>query len=149
MAFSRVLVALAAAALMLVSAAAHEGHEGHSHDEAPASEALVILDDATFEEKVGGGGTWLVKFYAPWCGHCKRLAPTWDELATTLAAAGSAGHVAKVDCTVHRDICTKMEVRGYPTLLGFKDGKTSSGDAIKYGGGRDLAALTQWFTENA
>ena len=39
---------------------------------------------------------WFVKFYAPWCGHCQRLAPTWDELA-----AETAGklNVAKVDCT--------------------------------------------------
>ena len=85
---------------------------------------------------------------APWCGHCKRLAPTWDELATTLAAEGSSAHVGKVDCTVHQSVCQKYEVRGYPTLLGFKDGAISGGDAIKYPGGRDLTSLKSWVTQN-
>ena len=86
---------------------------------------------------------------APWCGHCKRLAPTWDQLATEVAAENSAAHVGKVDCTVHKSICERFEVRGYPTLLGFKDGATgSSTDAIKYPGGRDLASLKGWLTSN-
>jgi len=141
---------LACAAALLAVAAAHEGHD-HSHDEGAGgahSDALVVLGDADFDTKVGAGGTWLIKFYAPWCGHCKRLAPTWDQLATELAAEGSAAHVAKVDCTVHKSVCEKMEVRGYPTLLGFKDGAISAADAIKYPGGRDLASLKGWMAAN-
>jgi thiol-disulfide isomerase/thioredoxin len=48
-------------------------------------------------------GIWLVKFYAPWCGHCKRLAPTWEELATK--AKGSF-NVAKLDCTTEKGMTT-------------------------------------------
>ena len=55
------------------------------------------------------------------CGHCKRLAPTWDELASD---ASLGANIAKVDCTVEKDICTANGVRGYPTLLFFKDGAT-------------------------
>jgi thioredoxin domain-containing protein 5 len=66
-----------------------------------------------------------------------------------VAAENSAAHVGKVDCTVHKSICERFEVRGYPTLLGFKDGATgSSTDAIKYPGGRDLASLKGWLTSN-
>jgi thiol-disulfide isomerase/thioredoxin len=41
-------------------------------------------------------GDWLVKFYAPWCGHCKRLAPTWDELADNDDVKEAYVNVAKV-----------------------------------------------------
>jgi thiol-disulfide isomerase/thioredoxin len=75
---------------------------------------------------------------APWCGHCKRLAPTWDQLATEVADNKQA-HIGKVDCTVHKAVCEKMEVRGYPTLLGFKNGAISAADKIAYPGGRDIS----------
>jgi len=80
---------------------------------------VIILEDSNFNEKVQEGD-WLVKFYAPWCGHCKKLAPTWDELATK---AKGRYNVAKIDCTVHKEACNTEGVRGYPTLKFFSNGK--------------------------
>ena len=57
---------------------------------------------------------WFVKFYAPWCGHCKKLAPTWEEFAIKHS---SLVNVAEVDCTVHTRLCDDYEVRGYPTIM--------------------------------
>jgi protein disulfide-isomerase A1 len=56
--------------------------------------------------------------YAPWCGHCKALAPVWDELSVSLKGRVSVG---KVDCTVEKTICERFKVRGYPSLRFVKD----------------------------
>ena len=57
----------------------------------------------------------------------------WDELA----GAKTNAKIAKVDCTVHNPICKENEVKGFPTLLFFQDGKNLG----KHQGGRDLASL--------
>lgn len=54
--------------------------------------------------------THLSQYFAPWCGHCKRLAPTWAELAEAVKSNADI-QIAKVDCTTDRDICTDAEVR--------------------------------------
>jgi thioredoxin domain-containing protein 5 len=100
---------------------------------AAGSADLVILTDSTFSTKTATG-TWLVKFYAPWCGHCKRLAPTWDELAT---AAKGTFSVAKVDCTVETSSCS--DIRGYPTIKLFHNGEIHA-----YNGPRTIEAFTSF-----
>jgi len=59
-----------------------------------------------------------VEFYAPWCGHCKSLAPEYDTASITLQGQAS---LAKVDCTAHRDLCSKYEVQGFPTVKLFRN----------------------------
>ena len=81
---------------------------------------------------------WMVKFYAPWCGHCKKLAPTWDKLAK--AADGAFG-VGSMDCTTSQPICSQYKIKGYPTLKFIKDDKMYA-----YQGARSLEALTEFAT---
>lgn len=73
-------------------------------------------------------------------GHCKRLAPTWTELANKYKSNDKL-QVAKVDCTTNKDVCSKHGVRGYPTLIFFKDGD-STGE--KYQGGRTIDAFSDF-----
>lgn len=77
------------------------------------------------------------------CGHCQRLAPTWEELASVFKESKDV-HIIKVDCTENKDTCKKQGVRGYPTLLLFE-----TGEAIgKYEGARDLKNLMEFVKKN-
>jgi len=86
-----------------------------------------------------------VKFYAPWCGHCKALAPDWDTLADKYAASSSVA-IVSVDCTAdsNEDLCQEYGVQGYPTLKYYKDGNSASED---YNGGRSLDELESFVDE--
>lgn len=98
---------------------------------------VVVLTDATYADKVKEQDTlWFVKFYAPWCGHCKNMAPTWEQLGKALADEAGV-EVGSVDCTTSKATCTKAEIRSYPTLKVFWNGE----EVKKYQGARDLESL--------
>jgi thiol-disulfide isomerase/thioredoxin len=63
-------------------------------DDNAASSNVVNLTEESFDQV--RNGVWFIKFYAPWCGHCTRLAPLWEELATKYKNEDSAVHIAKV-----------------------------------------------------
>jgi len=104
------------------------------------------LTEANFKDEVGSGPHF-VMFFAPWCGHCKRLAPTWEKLAVQYAEAEPKEvTIAKVDCTEQTALCSAQDVTGYPTLKFFKDGFEKE-DGVKYRGNRDMAALEKFIAE--
>eukprot|EP00241_Pyramimonas_parkeae_P009931 CAMPEP_0114225032 /NCGR_PEP_ID=MMETSP0058-20121206/438_1 /TAXON_ID=36894 /ORGANISM="Pyramimonas parkeae, CCMP726" /LENGTH=135 /DNA_ID=CAMNT_0001335575 /DNA_START=164 /DNA_END=571 /DNA_ORIENTATION=- len=109
-----------------------------AHPATVEAKGVVALDDAGYAAAMSDGKTYFIKFYAPWCGHCKRLAPTWDQLGDKITNDKTV--IAKVDCTVSKDVCQKAGVTGYPTLKVFKGGKESN----TYKGGRELDALTSF-----
>lgn len=102
---------------------------------------VKVLTGNDFDSTISAGTTF-VKFYAPWCGHCKRLAPTWDQLAE-ITHSKTGITIAKVDCTVEKELCETHQVRGYPTLILFKDGSKKA----NYSGARDIESLLA-FLEN-
>jgi len=63
-------------------------------------------------------GMWLMQFYAPWCGHCKKLEPVWKHVSQSLVEFPV--RVGKVDCTRFTTVATEFNVRGFPTIMFLK-----------------------------
>ena len=87
----------------------------------------------------------LVEFFAPWCGHCKNLAPVYEELATSFASHGSKVSIANVDADEHKSLGKRFGVQGFPTLKWFSGKKGDEG--TDYNGGRDVESLTKFIQE--
>ncbi|KFD54294.1 hypothetical protein M513_04836 [Trichuris suis] len=99
----------------------------------PFTPTIVFdLDDRFLEAKENG--LWLVMLYAPWCGHCKRLLPTFDQVARALS--GSHVQVAKLDCTKYPSLANKLRVNGYPTIRLYRHG-----ELFEYTGERTKEAI--------
>jgi len=94
-----------------------------------ALSAAQVLDlgDSDFDSKLANIDTALVMFYAPWCGHCKRLKPEFKEAAKTLINNDPPVYLVQVDCTeAGKETCGRFGVSGYPTVKIFKSGALSS-----------------------
>lgn len=84
------------------------------------------LSDEDFDAVVNGRKHALIEFYAPWCGHCKRLTPVYKQLGEKVsgdAKLSSRVVIAKVDADKHRDLGQRFGVKGFPTILYFARGK--------------------------
>lgn len=89
--------------------------------EEPVKEGkLYVLTDRSFRGHIKKGDHFVMMF-APWCGHCAKLKPDWEKLAKTSAVKDTK--IGKVDCTANKMTCDKYEVKGYPTLLYFRNGE--------------------------
>ena len=104
-----------------------------------AHAADVVVLTAANEDAVTGAEFALVEFYAPWCGHCKKLAPEYAKAAATLKDTVT---VAKCDATQEAALASKYGVLGYPTLKFFR-----AGEALDYTGGRTEPEIVEWVTK--
>jgi protein disulfide-isomerase A6 len=111
---------------------------------ATASNVIDLTPDNFDSVVLKSGKPALVEFFAPWCGHCKNLAPVYEELGDAFAKSSDKVVIAKVDADAHKDLGRKFGVSGFPTLKWF-DGKTDKPE--DYNSGRDLESLTSFVTE--
>jgi protein disulfide-isomerase A1 len=109
--------------------------------EYPTEEGVLVLTDSTFAQAIEEYDFVLAEFYAPWCGHCKNLAPEYAKAAQQLAATNPNVKLAKIDCTVEKDLASKYEIRGFPTLKFFTKGADAP---IAYEAGRTSGDIVNW-----
>ena len=98
---------------------------------------VLVLTEENFDEVLQKHPHILVEFYAPWCGHCKKLAPEYSAAAAVLKADNIP--LGKVDATVHSTLGSRFAVQGYPTLKFFVNGKDQ-----EYNGGRTKNDIISW-----
>ena len=106
----------------------------------------VTLTVENFDQKVfKDGRNALVKFYAPWCGHCKSMAADYNKLGSDYEGSNSV-LIGDVDATIEQALGEKFGVQGYPTLKYFTQEKGE--EPQEYNGGRTYEALKEWVAEN-
>jgi protein disulfide-isomerase A1 len=107
--------------------------------EFPEEDDVLVLDDTNIDAALEEYPELLVEFYAPWCGHCKSLAPEYAKAAKRLKANDPPIRIAKVDATAATESASKYGVQGYPTLKWFVNKNAS-----EYNGGRTEETIVSW-----
>jgi len=119
---------------LIISSVFCEGHWGYNEED-----DVIVMTTATIDEIVAKYDHVLVEFYAPWCGHCKKLAPEYSQAAAVLKKTDPQVPLAKVDATIEADLATRFGIQGFPTLKWFVKGQES-----EYKGGRTKAEIVDW-----
>ena len=89
--------------------------------------AVIELTDQNFEEEISKHDLILVEFFAPWCGHCKKLAPEYASAAIKLQSSSPPIPLAHVECIeLGTRVCEEQGIQGFPTLKIFRNGKVSN-----------------------
>nr|AFK34272.1 unknown [Medicago truncatula] len=108
------------------------------------NEPVKVVVGQTLEDIVfKSGKNVLIEFYAPWCGHCKQLAPILDEVAVSFQSDADVV-IAKLDATANGIPTDTFEVQGYPTLY-FR---SASGKLSQYDGGRTKEDIIEFIEKN-
>ena len=112
--------------------------QAQAQAQAQAPGATILTDENYDALVTSSSDLWLLEFYAPWCGHCKRLRPILDELAQSPSAAFPM-KVGVMDATREQAVPGKFGIKSFPTIKFFKDGVYG-----KYEGPRTLEAFQKF-----
>ena len=105
----------------------------------PEEDDVVVLTSKNFDAFLKDNRLVFVEFYAPWCGHCKNLAPIYSKLARRMKETINGVPIAKVEATENQNLAQRFEIKGFPTLKLFKGGRP-----IDYSGAREEEPMFEW-----
>ncbi|KAI5723095.1 hypothetical protein M8J76_001320 [Diaphorina citri] len=112
-------------------------------DWADTESEVVHLTDDNFDLVIQEESSVLVMFYAPWCGHCKKLKPEYEEAAATMKQQRITGILAAVDVTREKSLGKRFDIKGFPTLKYFRAGSV----AFDAGHLRDASRLVEFMRD--
>ncbi|XP_057490551.1 protein disulfide-isomerase-like [Actinidia eriantha] len=117
-------------------------------EEAQSKEFVLTLDHSNFAETVGKHDFIVVEFYAPWCGHCKKLAPEYEKAAAVLSSHDPPVILAKVDANEekNKELASEFEVKGFPTIKILRNGGKNIQD---YKGPRDADGIVTYLKKQS
>ncbi|XP_046462234.1 protein disulfide-isomerase A6 homolog [Daphnia pulex] len=120
---------------------------GKKKSSSSSKDDVIELTDDNFDKLVlKSDDIWLVEFYAPWCGHCKNLAPHWAQAASELKGKVKLG---ALDATIHTSKASQYGIQGFPTIKYFPAGPKTSSSAEEYDGGRTAGDIVTWASNKA
>ncbi|CAO3580656.1 unnamed protein product [Absidia cylindrospora] len=95
-------------------------------------DSVVELTSKNFKQEVLNNDKLVaVEFYAPWCGHCQKLAPEWKKAANNLKGLVT---VAAINCDEdsNKPLCGQYDIKGFPTIKTFRPSVSKKGTRTKY-----------------
>ncbi|XP_062915636.1 protein disulfide-isomerase-like [Mobula hypostoma] len=116
-------------------------------DEITEDQDVLVLNEHNFERALKENKYLLVEFYAPWCGHCQKLAPEYAKAAGQLKTESSELKLAKVDAIMEKELASEFDVRSYPTLKFFQESNRKT--PIDYTGKRNAKGIVSWLKRRA
>ncbi|XP_036593459.1 protein disulfide-isomerase A2 [Trichosurus vulpecula] len=122
--------------------APEEATPGPLSDELLEEDDILVLTQHNFGRALREHRYLLVEFYAPWCGHCRALAPEYAKAASLLKNESSELKLAKVDGPAEKELVEEFGVTGYPVLKFFQDGDRSQ--AVEFTGPRKAEGIVHW-----
>uniref|UniRef100_A0A5B6ZID4 Protein disulfide-isomerase n=1 Tax=Davidia involucrata TaxID=16924 RepID=A0A5B6ZID4_DAVIN len=117
-------------------------------EQSQSKEFVLTLDHSNFSETVSKHNFVVVEFYAPWCGHCKKLAPEYEKAASILSSEDSPVILAKVDANEepNKVLSTEFEIKGFPTIKILRNGGKNVQD---YKGPRDADGIVAFLKKQS
>jgi len=108
-----------------------------------AGSSVIQLTTTTFPGIVDSADAAMVKYYAPWCGHCKKMVPVYSEVAEHFGKESpSKIKICSVNCVDNEKLCSDKGIKGYPTIKVYKNGVESD-----YSGGRDKDSIIRFMNK--
>jgi len=133
---------------VLLFVALFSGISASESDETPSKEFVLTLDHSNFTDTISKHDFIVVEFYAPWCGHCKKLAPEYEKAALVLSSQDPPVVLAKFDASDEKNkaLAQDFEIQGFPTI---KILRNKGKDAQEYKGPRDFEGIVDYLMKQS